>query len=280
MLQITATLIERRTLGSSQELRLQAPVLARMLAPGQAVLVKTGWGVEPYLRRTFYPVGLDDEGWTLRVPPGGDWGHAWLRAAPVGTQLDCLGPVGIGYSLPAGIRNLLCLGEGDVAPMVGGGCSAWALLPAIAQADRSGLAVTFAMEAPTGRDLIPAQRLPAAVEYHTPSVPGSRFSGRAAPLSPKGWLSSCPSCSRGPMPCWQPVRWRSTAGWPRPGGPRATSWHAALPRFSTLPPSCAVSARARRASPIWPRAGAASASAAPCSTCWTWQGECGLQIAD
>ena len=158
MIQITATLIERQTSGPNQELRLRAPVLTRALAPGQAILVKAGWGLEPYLRRTFHAIAIDDETWTLRVPPGGDWGHAWLRAAPLGTELDCLGPVGIGFSLPANARNVLCLGEGD---------EAWALLPVIALADAAGVSVTLAVEAFTGRDLLPAQRLPATVEYHT-----------------------------------------------------------------------------------------------------------------
>ena len=94
MLQTAAELIDRRTTGPAQELTLRAPELARALVPGQAVLVKCGWGLESYLRRTFYPIAVDDETWTLRVPPGGDWGHAWLRAAPVGTGIDCLGPVG------------------------------------------------------------------------------------------------------------------------------------------------------------------------------------------
>jgi dihydroorotate dehydrogenase electron transfer subunit len=158
MLQLTAALIERRVSGPSQELRLRAPILARALEPGQAVLVKAGWGLEPYLRRTFHAIAIDDETWTLRVPPGGDWGHAWLRAAPLGTELDCLGPVGIGFNLPTNARNVLCLGEGNAS---------WALLPVIAQADTAGVSVTLAVEAPTGRDLLPAQRLPETVEYHT-----------------------------------------------------------------------------------------------------------------
>ncbi|MCX6032252.1 MAG: hypothetical protein NT169_23535 [Chloroflexi bacterium] len=158
MLQTAAELIERRTAGPAQEIRLAAPELVRALEPGQAVLVRAGWGLEPYLRRTFYPIAIDAETWTLRVPPGGDWGHAWLRAAPVGTQIDCLGPVGAGYRLPAGVRNLLCVGEGDAT---------WTLLPAVAQADALGLAITLAMEDRTTRDLIPAQRLPANVEYRT-----------------------------------------------------------------------------------------------------------------
>lgn len=158
MIQTIATLSERQTSGSAQELRLRAPVLARILAPGQAILVKASWGLEPYLRRAFHAITIDDETWTLRVPPDGDWGHAWLRAAPLGTELDCLGPVGSGFSLPAKGRNVLCLGEGDAA---------WALLPVIALADATGMAVTLAVEAFGVRDLLPAQRLPATVEYHT-----------------------------------------------------------------------------------------------------------------
>jgi dihydroorotate dehydrogenase electron transfer subunit len=157
LLQTTAELIDRRTTGPAQELTLRAPELARALVPGQAVLVKCGWGLAPYLRRSFHPIAVDDETWTLRVPPGSDWGHAWLRAAPVGTRVDCLGPVGIGYLVPPGVRNLLCIGVGEPA---------WALMPVVMQAAARGLSVALAMEARTPRELIPAGRLPAAVEYH------------------------------------------------------------------------------------------------------------------
>jgi glutamate dehydrogenase (NADP+) len=57
------------------------------------VLVRAGPGLAPYLRRTFYPVALDAETWTLRIPPSGDWGHAWLRSLQPGAEVDCLGPV-------------------------------------------------------------------------------------------------------------------------------------------------------------------------------------------
>ncbi len=167
MIQITATLIERRSLGAGQELRLRAPALARSLTAGQAVLVQTGCGLAPYLRRVFYPIALDDESWTLRVPADGDWGHAWLRTVAIGATLDCLGSVGNGFSVPAGSRNVLCLGEDAPASVAGPGISAWALLPAIVQAASEGRAVAFALEAALARDLIPSQRLPAAVEYHT-----------------------------------------------------------------------------------------------------------------
>ena len=177
MLQTTAELIERRIDGASQELRLHAPELTRQLSPGQPVLIKTGWDLQPYLRRTFYPVAIDDETWVIRLPPSGDWGHAWLRAAPLGTLLDCLGPVGQGFQLPDGSRNLLCIGEGE---------QAWALLPALRRTDANGLAVTLAMQSVNARALIPAERLSETVEYRVATADGSRgHKGALAPILPE-----------------------------------------------------------------------------------------------
>ena len=173
MLQTAAELIDRRTTGPAQELTLRAPELARALVPGQAVLVKCGWGLESYLRRTFYPIAVDAETWTLRVPPGGDWGHAWLRAAPVGTGIDCLGPVGVGFLVPVGVRNVLCIGVGEPA---------WTLMPVVTQAAARGLSVALAIEARTARELIPAQRLPAAVEYHALTADGRQIERQWAEL--------------------------------------------------------------------------------------------------
>lgn len=173
MLQTTATLIARATAGPAQELTLHAPALARGLGPGQAVLVRCGWGQAPYLRRTFYPIALGDETWTVRVPPSGDWGHAWLAAAPVGTALDCLGPVGIGFSVPLGVRNVLCVGAGELA---------WTLLPVIAVAEARGLSVALALEARTARELIPPHRLPASVEYHALTADSGRVADQWAEL--------------------------------------------------------------------------------------------------
>jgi dihydroorotate dehydrogenase electron transfer subunit len=168
MLQASAELVERQIVGAAQELRLHVPELARQLTAGQAVLVRAGWGTDPYLRRTFYPIALDAETWTLRITPGGDWGHAWLAAAAIGTTLDCLGPVGNGFKLPATAHNVLCLGEGD---------RTWALLPAVLTAAEQGMTVTMAMEATGSRDAIPANRLPATVEYHLTTQSSSRGAG-------------------------------------------------------------------------------------------------------
>jgi dihydroorotate dehydrogenase electron transfer subunit len=178
VLQITAELVERRTAGPAQELRLRAPELARRLSAGQAVLVRAGWGLEPFLRRTFHPIAVDAESWTLRVPPSGDWGHAWLRTAAPGTGIDCLGPVGRGYEVAPGARNLLCTGEGEAA---------WALLPAVVAASAAGLSTAFAVQAARERDLIPPGRLPPAVEYRFIRSEGSRQPGPAALGEWLGW---------------------------------------------------------------------------------------------
>lgn len=177
MLQVQARLAERRSTGAIQELRIEAPALARVLRPGQAVLLRASWGLDPYLRRTFYPIAIEAEAWRLRLPPSSDRGLAWLRLAPVEALLDCLGPVGRGFHLPPRARNLLCLGEGELA---------WTVLPLVAEAAGQGLAVVFGAEATSERVAIPPQRLPAAVEYRLTTLDGSRGrGGRLAPLLPE-----------------------------------------------------------------------------------------------
>jgi len=157
MLNETATVVERTTVGAAVELKLLASELAAALQPGQPVLVKTGPGLAPYLRRTFYPLALGEETFTLRIQPSSDWGDAWLRTATAGSTIDCLGPIGTGFVLDSSVHNLLCVGEGDAA---------WSLLPLIEWADALGLSVAFVAAARSMRTAVPAGRLPAGVEYH------------------------------------------------------------------------------------------------------------------
>ena len=162
--QAIGTIVDRQAVGPAVEVVLRAPEIARLLAPGQAVLVKASPTLSPYLRRTVYPVAINAEHLTLRIAPSTDWGDAWLRVAPVGGEVDCLGPVGNGFSVEGGVRNLLCVGEG---------AQAWSLLPLIGWADAAGLSVTFVAGARSTRWALPPARLPEGVEYHLVSSDGS-----------------------------------------------------------------------------------------------------------
>jgi dihydroorotate dehydrogenase electron transfer subunit len=155
--QTIGTIVDRQAVGPAVEIMLRAPEIARLVGPGQPVLVKAGPTLSPYLRRTFYPIAIDAEHLTLRIAPSTDWGDAWLRVAPVGGELDCLGPVGNGFSVEGDVRNLLCAGEG---------VHAWSLLPLIRWADAAGLSVTFVASALSTRWALPPARLPSGVEYH------------------------------------------------------------------------------------------------------------------
>lgn len=157
MIQVRAQIIERQQEGVAQELRLLAPCLARQLSPGQAILLRAGWGADPYLRRTFFPIVIDDETFSIRVPAGGDRGFAWLKILPLGSTVDCLGPVGHGFSLPESATRLLCLGMGEWV---------WALLPLVRQAALRQIAVTFVVEVSTARQAPSSQCLPLSAEYH------------------------------------------------------------------------------------------------------------------
>jgi len=173
MIQVRSRIQERLVSGAHIILRLAAPELARQLHPGQAVLIQTGWHVDPFLRRTFYPVAIDDASFSIRLAPDGDRGRAWLRMASEGTEVDVLGPVGHGFTLPERVHRILCLGQGD---------GAWSLLPLVRQASNQGVEVAFGVEASTKRQTIPAHDLPISVEYHVATMDGS--AGRRGDLLP------------------------------------------------------------------------------------------------
>ena len=173
MIQVRAQIRDREVRGAVHILYLHAPDLARQLHPGQAVLIQTGWSLDPFLRRTFYPVAIDDAGFAIRLAPDADRGRAWLRMVPAGAEVDALGPVGHGFTLPERARRILCLGQGDVA---------WTLLPLARAASAQGLGVALAMEASTKHHTIPARDLPISVEYHVATLDGSV--GRRGDLRP------------------------------------------------------------------------------------------------
>jgi len=106
-------------------LTLRAPEQARLVRPGQFIMLKCVEGVEenPLLRRPFTifnifrharsskPAGLD-----LLVKDVGVGTHKLIAARP-GQMLDCLGPQGHGFRLTADMRNrteIACLVAGGV----------------------------------------------------------------------------------------------------------------------------------------------------------------------
>lgn len=173
MVQERARIQTRTAQAATVFLRLQAPQLARQLHPGQAVLIQTGLGLDPFLRRTFHPIAIDAETFSIRLTPDADRGRAWLRMATEGTEVDVLGPVGQGFTLPHHARRILCLGQGDAA---------WTLLPLVYATSARGLGVTLAIETTTKRQTIPARDLPLSVEYHVATLDGS--AGRRGDLRP------------------------------------------------------------------------------------------------
>ena len=173
MIQLRAQIRDREARGAAAILHLHAPQLARQLHPGQAVLIQTGWSFDPFLRRTFFPIAIAETTFAIRLAPDADRGRAWLRMAPEGAEVDVLGPVGHGFTLPDHARRILCLGQGD---------GAWTLLPLVRAASARGMGVALAIEAPTKRQTIPARDLPLSVEYHVATQDGS--AGRRGDLHP------------------------------------------------------------------------------------------------
>jgi NAD(P)H-flavin reductase len=164
VIQTSVEITDRIRQPGAQELRLRSGDLVPLLGAGQAVLLKGAWGAGACLRRPFYPSAIAVDSFLIRVPPSADYAHAWLCTAPLGTQLDALGPVGSGYHLSLGARNILGVGQD---------ASAWALLPILDLAGSRGAAVTLAAEAMTARNAIPASRLPPYVEYQVSTIDGS-----------------------------------------------------------------------------------------------------------
>lgn len=96
--------------------------------------------------------------WDLVVPPGDDPGHVWLRARNPGETVNLIGPLGNGFSLGQGVRNLLVLTEPDRLAL---------LLPVIDQMLDSNGRVTVAIRDQSGGNPTPLLALlPLAVEVH------------------------------------------------------------------------------------------------------------------
>jgi dihydroorotate dehydrogenase electron transfer subunit len=110
--------------------------------------------------------------WLVAVPPGDDPGFAWLRRLAPGAPLNLLGPLGNGFFLAPGTRNLLVVADVDrLAPLT-------ALFDAAL--DRGGH-VTLAVRQGAVDATLQTQ-LPVAVEVQTLPTGDGWLAALAAPL--------------------------------------------------------------------------------------------------
>jgi dihydroorotate dehydrogenase electron transfer subunit len=166
-----ATRVELATVAGLQSVapalclvHLDAPSLAPLAGPGQALLVRCADpehpAGDPYLPRAYVVFAVDRQAGrlSLLVEVRGR-GSAWLARRREGDRVLLHGPVGREVRPARQTRHLLLLGSGAV------GVAGTALLAATAA--RGGLSVTLiaGITAPGGA--LPPQLLPADVEYRT-----------------------------------------------------------------------------------------------------------------
>src|SRR5512133_1376317 len=79
-------------------IRLRAPHIARESRPGQFIHVRISDSVDPLLRRpmSIYRIGRETVDLLVR---GAGRGSRMMIETPVGEALDCLGPLGNGFTV-------------------------------------------------------------------------------------------------------------------------------------------------------------------------------------
>ncbi|MGI5835917.1 MAG: dihydroorotate dehydrogenase electron transfer subunit [Chloroflexota bacterium] len=144
-------------------LKLLAPRIAAEAKPGQFLHIRVGDSLEPLLRRpiSLYRIGRDTV--DLLIRPVGR-GSRILAQKAVGQTLDCLGPLGNGFTIHPASRNLL---------MIGGGCGIGPLVALADLAIAKDLSVTLLFGARSANAVYPPDLLPAEVEYAVTTDDGS-----------------------------------------------------------------------------------------------------------
>jgi dihydroorotate dehydrogenase electron transfer subunit len=160
----TARISEKRAITSDMwTIRLHSPQIAREARAGQFVHVRLTPQMDPLLRRPMSIYRIRDDGIELLIRPLGR-GSRMLVEKEEGDDLDCLGPLGNGFSIHPATRHLL---------MVGGGCG---IAPLVALSDAAvarGLSVVLLFGARTAGAVYPGGQLPPEVEYGVSTDDGS-----------------------------------------------------------------------------------------------------------
>lgn len=164
MVQTQATLVEKATIAPAWwRFTLTAPELPPPL-PGQFLLLRCADRYSCYLRRPIFPALVNRDHFSLLLRPGPDPGLAWLSARQPGDTLDVIGPLGIGFPLPKGVRHLLLVSDTpDIGPLLG----------QMERAIVAGMAVTLALGASRASRLYPVAALPPVVEFQAATLDGS-----------------------------------------------------------------------------------------------------------
>ncbi len=150
-------------------LDLYAPYIAQAVQPGQYCMVRCGdtQATDPLLRRPFFLHATQRarQQCSLLVAASGR-GSAWLTRQPEHARLDILGPMGHGWEIRPGVRNLLLIGDG----------AAIAALTLLAQvAIEQELAVTLLCQFANDAEVYPPTLLAPEIEYHvTTATNGER----------------------------------------------------------------------------------------------------------
>ncbi len=143
----------RNTLGS-QITRLSCPEIAWEARPGQFVMIRCG--EDCMLPRPFSIHQVNDDSITLFFTAWEDGkGTRWLSQQKNGATLNIFGPLGNGYTIYPGSKNLL---------LVAGGIGIAPICFLAQQAVSQGHSVRLLLGAQTKSQLYPARRIPSGVE--------------------------------------------------------------------------------------------------------------------
>jgi dihydroorotate dehydrogenase electron transfer subunit len=160
----TTTILEtNRVTEDLWAIHLRAPQIARESRPGQFVHVRLSDGIDPLLRRpmSIYRIGPDTIDLLVRMTGRGS---RMMVERPAGETLDCLGPLGNGFTVHPTTRNLL---------MVGGGSGVAPLVALAEQSVAKELSVVLLFGARSADRVFPSSLLPPEVEYAVATNDGS-----------------------------------------------------------------------------------------------------------
>ncbi len=189
----TAEIVENRQITVDLwEVRLRAPQIAREARPGQFLHVRLGEGMDPLLRRpmSIYRIGQDTV--DLLVRPAGRGSRMMVEKA-VGERLDCMGPLGNGFTIHPSSRNLL---------MIGGGSGIGPLVALADHAVARGLSVVLLFGFRSADRVYPSGLLSPEVEYLVATDDGSAgHHGLVTDLAGDylGWADAVYGCGPKPM---------------------------------------------------------------------------------